>query len=161
MMGGRKPQDHSRRKFREKWAGCDLWQRLYKVNGLKYGFVCKGRVFAQPRPHLVSREVVTVGDDGDHLIWQQIMIAFKKTFSSAFLPPLVMNPLLSASSLPNSALISLSPCNTSHLIISHLYFAKRKQKLWVKSTEIFDQIIFESLIGLENESSFCLNLIIT
>ena len=80
MMGGRKPQDHSRRKFREKWAGCDLWQRLYKVNGLKYGFVWKDKFLPQPRPHLVPREVVTVGDDGDHLIWQQIIKVLKNPF---------------------------------------------------------------------------------
>lgn len=133
-----------------------IFDKGYKVNGLiKYGFVCKGQVFASPC-HQRS---------GHSRWWQRSShlttdnYSFYKPTFFPFLPPLVMYPLLSASSLLNSALISLSPCNTILLIISHLYFAKRKQKVSVKSTEMFDQIIFETLIGMENESSFCLNLI--
>ena len=77
-----------------------------------------------------------------------------------------MYPLLSESSLLNSALISLSPCKEISLFQFYILsqnmpchrasvYLERKQKLSVKSTEIFDQIIFETLIGMKNESYFC------
>ena len=71
-----------------------------------------------------------------------------------------MYPLLSESSLLNSALISLSPCNKICLVItpghhtSHICIARKKTKLSEKSTEEFDQIIFETLTEMKNNHIF-------